>query len=129
ALITADMAHGYNREVFAVPGRIGDSWSQGCNQLIKSQKGLMLTSAADLIYMLGWDLPAPEVKPVQKELFITLDPDEQTVYSYLTDKGKSLLDDISLSCGFSISRTAALLFSLEMKKCIRPLPGKLYEII
>jgi len=129
ALITADMANGYNREVFAVPGRIDDPWSQGCNQLIKSQKAHMITSAADLIYILGWDLPDPEAKPVQKELFITLDPDEQTVYSYLSDKGKSHLDDISLSCGFSISRTAAILFSLEMKKSIRPLPGKLFEIV
>jgi DNA processing protein len=129
ALITADMAHGYNREVLAVPGRVDDPWSRGCNQLIKSQKASMLTSAADLIYLLGWDLPSPKPKPIQKELFINLDPLEQSIYSFLLDNGKNHLDDIALSCGMSVSRTAALLFSLEMKKCIRPLPGKLYEAV
>ncbi|MCX2718586.1 DNA-processing protein DprA [Poritiphilus sp. M415] len=129
ALITADMAHGYNREVFAVPGRVDDTWSQGCNQLIKMQKASMLTSAADLIYMLGWDLPAPKPEPVQKQLFISLDAKEQIVYSFLTKNGKNHLDEIALGCGLSVSITAALLFSLEMKKCVRPLPGKLYEAV
>ncbi len=129
ALITADMAHGYNREVFAVPGRIDDPWSQGCNRLIKSQKASMLTSAADLVYMLGWDIPSKQPKPIQKKLFINLDPNEQKVYSFLIDKGKNHLDDISLNCEISVSKTAAVLFSLEMKKCIRPLPGKLYEAV
>lgn len=129
ALITADMAHGYNREVFAVPGRVDDPWSQGCNQLIKQQKACMLTSAADLIYVLGWDLPRPEPKPVQKELFISLDPHEHCVYSFLTEKGKDHLDEIAFGCDLSVSKTAAILFSLEMKKCVRPLPGKLYEAL
>ena len=129
ALITADMAHGYNREVFAVPGRIDDPWSKGCNLLIKSQKAMMLTSAADLIYVLGWDLPAPKPKAVQKELFIALEPPEQKVYSFLADNGKNHLDEVALNCELSVSKAAAILFSLEMKKCIRPLPGKLYEAL
>ena len=129
ALITADMAHGYNREVFSVPGRVDDPWSQGCNQLIKTQKASILTSAADLVYLLGWDLPSERPKAVQKELFITLDPLEQEVYTFLMNNGKNHLDDIALGCELSVSRTATILFSLEMKKCIRPLPGKLYEAI
>ncbi|MDX1314540.1 MAG: hypothetical protein R3356_03485 [Eudoraea sp.] len=89
----------------------------------------MLTSAADLIYVLGWNLPLPKPQAVQKELFITLDPPEQAVYSFLIDNGKSHLDEIALNCELTVSRTAAILFSLEMKKCIRPLPGKLYEAV
>lgn len=128
ALITADMAHGYNRDVFAVPGRVGDYWSQGCNQLIKVQKAHMLSSAADLVYILGWELPAPKNKPAQKELFIDLNGEEQRIYSFLEARGKQLLDDIALNCDLSVSQTATLLFSMEMKGCIRPLPGKCYEI-
>ncbi len=127
-LITADMAHGYNRDVFAVPGRIGDPYSQGCNNLIKVQKAHMLTSVADLIYILGWELHPQNNKPRQQELFTTLDPSEQGIYSFLEANGKQLLDDIALSCSFPVSQTATLLFNMEMKGCIRSLPGKFYEI-
>ena len=66
---------------------------------------------------------------MQKELFISLEPPEQAVYSFLMKNGKNHLDDIALCCELSVSKTAAILFELEMKKCIRPLPGKLYEAI
>jgi DNA processing protein len=56
--------------VFAVPGRVTDKYSQGCNNLIKTQKNV-LTSAADLVYILNWDIQAKK-KPVQKQLFVTL---------------------------------------------------------
>ena len=51
SLITANIANDYNRDVFAVPGRTTDKYSQGCNTLIKTQKANLLSSAADLIYM------------------------------------------------------------------------------
>ena len=128
-LITADMAHSYNRDVFAVPGRIGDPYSQGCNHLIKVQKAHMLTSVADLVYILGWELDTKKNKPRQQELFTTLDSSEQRIYRFLEVNGKQLLDDIALSCSFPVSRTATLLFNMEMKGCIRSLPGKFYEIV
>lgn len=128
SLITANMANDYNRDVFAVPGRITDKYSQGCNNLIKTQKANVLTSAADLIYILNWDIEK-EAKPVQKQLFVTLDDDEQKVYDYLLKTGKELMDIIALHCDLPIYRLSGLLLNMELKGVIRPLPGKLFEAI
>ena len=135
SLITANMANDYNRDVFAVPGRTTDKYSQGCNNLIKTQKANLLTSAADLVYILNWDLEgiASESrngqKPVQKQLFVTLDEDEQKVYDYLLKNGKELMDVIALHCDFPIYRISGLLLNMELKGVVRPLPGKLFEAI
>jgi DNA processing protein len=128
SLITANMANDYNRDVFAVPGRITDKYSAGCNNLIKTQKANVLTSAADLVYILNWDVEK-ETKPVQKQLFVTLDDDEQKVYDYLLKTGKELMDIIALRCDFPIYRISGLLLNMELKGVIRPLPGKLFEAI
>jgi DNA processing protein len=128
SLITANMANDYNRDVFAVPGRVTDKYSQGCNNLIKTQKANVLTSAADLIYILNWDIKN-ETKPVQKQLFVSLDDDEQKVYDYLLKTGKELMDIIALHCDFPIYRISGLLLNMELKGVIRPLPGKLFEAI
>jgi len=128
SLITANMANGYNRDVFAVPGRTSDKYSLGCNNLIKTQKAQLLTGAADLIYNLNWDLEA-KVKPVQKQLFVTLDENEQKIYDYLQKNGKQLLDIIALECDFPIFKISGMLLNMELKGVIRPLPGKLFEAI
>ena len=128
SLITANMANEYNRDVFAVPGRTTDKYSAGCNNLIKTQKANVLTSAADLIYILNWDIKE-ENKAIQKQLFVSLDPDEQKIYDYLLKTGKELMDTIALECEFPIYRISALLLNMELKGVIRPLPGKLFEAI
>jgi DNA processing protein len=128
SLITANMANDYNRDVFAVPGRVTDKYSQGCNNLIKTQKANVLTSAADLVYILNWDIQK-ESKPVQKQLFVTLDDDEQKVYDYLLKTGKELMDIIALRCEFPIYKISGMLLNMELKGVIRPLPGKLFEAI
>jgi DNA processing protein len=128
SLITANMANDYNRDVFAVPGRTTDKYSQGCNNLIKTQKANLLSGAADLIYILNWDIEKKS-KPVQKQLFVSLDDDEQKVYDYLQKNGKELLDTIALRCDFPIYRISGLLLNMELKGVIRPLPGKLFEAI
>ena len=128
SLITATMANDYNRDVFAVPGRTSDKFSQGCNNLIKSQKANLLTSAADLVYILNWDIQK-EVKPIQKQLFVTLEPDEQIIYDFLLKKGKELLDIISLECNLPVYKISVILFNMEIKGVVRPLPGKLFEAI
>ncbi|MCF6139727.1 DNA-processing protein DprA [Flavobacterium sp. K77] len=128
SLITANMANDYNRDVFAVPGRVTDKYSQGCNNLIKTQKANVLTSAADLVYILNWDIQK-EVKPVQKQLFVELDPEEQKVYDYLLKKGKELMDIIALQCDLPIYKISGMLLNMELKGVIRPLPGKLFEAI
>jgi len=129
SLVTADIANSYNREVFAVPGRTKDKYSSGCNNLIKKQKAHMLTSAADLVYHLGWEIEKKENKPVQKQLFIELDDTEKSIYSYLQKDGKQLLDSISLECHIPVFKASSTLLNMEMKGIIRPLPGKLFEAI
>lgn len=128
SLITATLANDYNRDVFAVPGRTTDKYSQGCNILIKTQKANLLSSAADLIYMLNWDIKEQN-KPVQKQLFVSLNDEEQKVYDYLQKNGKELLDTIALRCDFPIYKISGLLLNMELKGLIRPLPGKLFEAI
>ncbi|PKA98347.1 DNA processing protein [Flavobacteriaceae bacterium MAR_2009_75] len=129
SLVTADIANSYNRDVFAVPGRSNDKYSSGCNNLIKQQRAHMLTSAADLVYLLNWDVSEKETKNVQKQLFVELDDTEKSIYTYLQKDGKQLLDSIALECRLPIFKTSSTLLNMEMKGVIRPLPGKLFEAI
>ncbi|KQB41286.1 DNA-processing protein DprA [Flavobacterium aquidurense] len=128
SLITANLANDYNRDVFAVPGRVSDKYSQGCNNLIKTQKANVLTSAADLVYILNWDIEN-KAKPVQKQLFVELEEEEQKLYDFLLKNGKELLDTIALKCDFPIYKISGMLLNMELKGVIRPLPGKLFEAI
>ncbi|MDF0714727.1 DNA-processing protein DprA [Muricauda sp. 334s03] len=130
SLVTADLAHGYHRDVFAVPGRATDKWSKGCNDLIKYQKAHLLTSAAELIYLLGWEIEEEKKeKMVQKQLFVELDETEQSIYSYLQLNGKQLLDTVALECNLPIFKVSSTLLNMEMKGVIRPLPGKMFEAV
>jgi DNA processing protein len=128
SMITANLANDYNRDVFAVPGRVGDYYSQGCNTLIKTQKANLLTGAADLIFNLNWDLKT-ETKPIQKQLFVELNSEEQKIYDFLIARGKEMLDIIALECDFPVFKISGILLNMELKGVIRPLPGKLYEAI
>tara|TARA_R110000744_G_scaffold231882_2_gene349981 strand:- start:278 stop:1396 length:1119 start_codon:yes stop_codon:yes gene_type:complete len=129
SLVTADIANSYNRDVFAVPGRTTDKYSLGCNNLIKQQKAHVMTSAADLIYLLDWEVEQKPNKIIQKQLFIELNDVEQGIYTYLQNNGKQLLDSIALDCKLPIFRTSSTLLNMEIKGVIRPLPGKLFEAI
>jgi DNA processing protein len=129
SLVTADIANSYNRDVFSVPGRAQDKYSVGCNNLIKQQKAHMLTSAADLVYLLNWDVEDKKSKPIQKQLFVELDEAEKAIYNYLQKEGKQLLDTIALDCQLPVFKASSTLLNMEMKGVIRPLPGKLFEAI
>lgn len=128
SLVTADIANSYNREVFAVPGRATDSQSVGCNNLIKTNQARVVTSAADIIYMLGWELEEKQKKVTQMPLFVDLNPEEETIIAFLKDKDKELLDVIAINCKMPTYKIANLLLQLEMKGVIRPLPGKLFQL-
>lgn len=128
SLITANLANDYNRDVFAVPGRTSDKLSLGCNNLIKTQKANLLTSAADLVYILNWDIEKT-TRAVQKKLFVTLENEEQKVYDYLLKSGKEILDIIALECDLPIYKISGILLNMELKGVVRPLPGKLFEAI
>ncbi len=129
SLITADIANSYNRDVFAVPGRITDAYSRGCNQLIKTNRAAVLTTVKDLAYILNWEKDNRAKKIIQKQLFIELSASEKEVYNYLLKEGKQQLDIIALHCNLPIYKIATLLLNLELKGVIKPLPGKIFEAI
>ncbi len=129
SLVTADIANSYSRDVFAVPGRTTDNYSKGCNDLIKRNKAAILTSAIDLIEMLNWNLEDKKLKPIQKQLFVELNETEQLVYDFLLKNGKEVLDMIAINCKLPIYQATTILFNLEMKGVVKPLPGKLFEAV
>ncbi|WP_100610435.1 DNA-processing protein DprA [Confluentibacter lentus] len=129
SLVTADIANSYNRDVFAVPGRTTDSQSIGCNNLIKHQKAHMLTTPFDVPYILNWKLEEDTKPSIQKQLFVELDGTEKVIYNYLKEKEKQLLDVIAIECQMPIFKAASVLLNMELKGVIRPLPGKLFEVI
>lgn len=128
SLVTADIANSYNREVFAVPGRPTDLQSVGCNNLVKQQKAHLLSTPMDVPYILNWSM---DQKPsaVQKQLFVELDGEEKKVYDYLKEHDKQLLDSIALACQLPIFKIAGILLNMELKGVVRPLPGKLFEVV
>ena len=127
ALVTADIANSYHRDVFAVPGKTSDYYSKGCNNLIKTNQAHLLTSADDIIKMLNWDVKEQPVAK-QTELFITLSEIEQKVYDYLLKNGKQLLDLIAVDCEIPVYKLSGLLIEMELKGIIKPLPGKMFEV-
>ncbi|WP_298340637.1 DNA-processing protein DprA [uncultured Algibacter sp.] len=129
SLVTADIAGSYNRDVFAVPGRVGDTQSIGCNNLIKHQKAHMMTTPLDVPYILNWQLEDDKKPAIQKQLFVELDATEKVIYNYLKENEKQQLDSIALNCDMPIFKVSGTLLNMELKGVIRPLPGKLFEVV
>ncbi|MDT0294758.1 DNA-processing protein DprA [Mesonia ostreae] len=127
SLVTADIANSYDREVFAVPGRVTDQLSRGCNNLIKTQQARLLSSVADLVYVLNWDIENKEKQ--QAQLFVDLSPQEELVLENLQKSGKAEMDEIAISCNMPTFKLNPILLSLELKGVVRPLPGKQFEVI
>lgn len=128
SLVTAEIANSYNREVFAVPGRITDTQSIGCNNLIKYQKAHVLSQPEDIPYILNWQLES-EKKPIQQQLFVELTTQEKVIFNYLKQNGKTVLDVIALKCEMPTYQVASSLLNMELKGVTRPLPGKQFEVI
>ncbi|MCC8426698.1 DNA-processing protein DprA [Mucilaginibacter sp. UR6-11] len=129
ALITAEIANSYNRDVFAFPGRVGDVYSEGCNFLIRNNKAALLTCAADLAYSLGWEKP-DDVKPAEQFLLpLDLSPDERTIFDVIQQHNAPLaIDDLTLKTNMPMSQLAMNLLNMEMQGFIRSLPGKMYRV-
>ena len=126
ALITADIANSYSRDVFAVPGRVGDKNSEGCNNLIRRNQAALVQSSVDIGYLMNWDKEVPKNEGKQVSLFLDLDKDEQEVMGILASKEKLNLDLIALQAKLSIPRIMQVLLQLELKGFVRTLPGNLY---
>jgi DNA processing protein len=128
SLITAEIANSYNRDVFAFPGRVDDVCSTGCNNLIRQHKAALIQSAADVIYLLGWEKTNTRNAPVQKQLFLELKPDEELVVNLLKEKKHLAIDDLCLLSKLPMSCVSALLLTLEFSGIIKSLPGKIYRL-
>ncbi len=128
ALITAEIANSYNRDVFAFPGRITDEYSVGCNEMIRRNKAALINSASHFIEMMGWEQEKLSKNP-QVKLFADLSTEEHQLLDILKSSETTHIDDLVYSSGFTQSKLAALLLSLEFKMVIKSLPGKVYKLI
>lgn len=127
SMITAELALGYNKDVFAVPGRIKDSKSEGCNYLIQSQKAQLISSAADIANQLCWNKNFV-AKPKQLQLFIELSEDEKNIYTLLQSKEKIHIDELVYLSNLNSSKVAGVLLNLEMQGIIKSMPGKMITL-
>ncbi len=128
SLITASIANSYNRDVFAFPGRIDDAYSVGCNNLIKQNKAALIQSAADVVYIMGWEQSKNNKASVQKKLFVELNPEEERVVTILREKESVNVDDICLFAQLPMSKISSLLLTLEFSGIVKSLPGKMYRL-
>ncbi len=125
ALITAEIANSYNKDVFAIPGNIGSIFSEGCNKLIKINKASLLMSVKDLEYIMNWNVGSE--KP-NTQLSLDLEPDEQAVLNVLQQKNiPIMIDELSAQTGLAQGLLASLLLTLEFKNAVISLPGKMYK--
>jgi DNA processing protein len=129
SIITAELANGYNKDVFAFPGRTTDTKSAGCNYLIKNNKASLLTGAQDVIDILGWEEKQRKPKNQQKELFIQLTAEEKIIVDMLKEKETVSIDELRIKSNLNSSVVAAALLNLELQNVVASLPGKMYKLI
>lgn len=130
SMITAELANGYNKDVFALPGRVTDNKSAGCNFLIRNNKAMLLTDAEEIIEIMGWEEKIQRSKVnTQKELFIELSKEEKLIVDILNEKESVHIDELNTKSGLSSSSAAAAILSLELQNVIISLPGKLYRLL
>ncbi len=127
ALVTADIANSYNRDVCAFPGRTGDTYSRGCNHLIKNNEATLIETLEDLELQMGWETKLEMPGVIQKQLFIELTDPEQKIVDCLR-KGEQMIDIICQQCEMPVSRASALLLGLEFRGLVASFPGKMYKL-
>ncbi len=128
SMITADLASTYNRELFALPGRIMDTKSSGCNQLIKENKANLFNGAADFLEWMGWQ-PKQVTPKKQRILIYEFTKEELLIADLLRDNQARSIDELYLKSGLSSSVFASAILSLELQNAIQSLPGKMYRLI
>ncbi|MDR1129927.1 MAG: DNA-processing protein DprA [Prevotellaceae bacterium] len=126
ALLTASIANSYSRDVMAFPGRVGDEHSQGCNNLIKSNRAALLESVEDLEYQMNWSTKS---KSVQKQIeFVNLTEPEQTIFNFLKNSESESVGDIVRETGISFPELSTFLLSMELAGIVTVLPGNRYSL-
>jgi len=128
SLITAELANSYNKDVFAIPGRLTDTKSDGCNHLIKTNKASLLTSATDLLEIMNWTESKKISKKKPPELFIELTDNEKIIFDLLQKQESIQIDQLHFKSGLSCGLVAEALLSLEMQGIILSIPGKVFKL-
>lgn len=131
ALITAEIANDYNRDVFAFPGRVDDEWSAGCNFLIKNNKASLIETAEDVLRFMNWEKQDTISKSIiQTSLFLDLSDEEQSIITVLRLKQDGIqLNELAILLEKPISKVSSLLLEMEFKGLVKCLPGNLYRIV
>lgn len=133
ALITAGLAVDYHRDCFAFPGRADDTYSSGCNALIRDNKAALILSAEDFIKAMSWDVsPAAHQAPeaIQRQLFLELSPEEELLVNTLRPHRDGMqINALVVEADIPINRASALLFGLEMKGVVKAAVGGVYRVI
>lgn len=125
SLITADLANQYNRDVYALPGKITDTWSKGCNRIIADNQAAIIDNVPNLLKFLGFESDIRKVEKQQLELFSGLNDDEKVIVHLLQNKILGI-DDLQYDSGIDVSKLAFLLLDLEFRNIVKCLPGKTY---
>lgn len=130
SLITAEIANSYCKDIFAIPGRMNDKYSQGCNKLISSHKADLFQSTEYFLQQMGWDDESTKKKksPRQQELFITLTSEEQAIVDSLTANESLHIDTLARELNTPAYSLFSILLDMEMKGIIKNLPGNLYSL-
>lgn len=129
ALITADIAASYSRDVMAFPGRVGDETSSGCNRLIKTNIAALIESAEDLEYALSWESNT-KAGTVQGSLFAVAEtPEEKTIMDILLVEKELNINLLALRCALPIGKVSATLLDLEFKGMIKSIPGGIFKLM
>lgn len=131
ALITAEVANDYNRDVFAFPGRVNDEWSAGCNALIKSNKASLIESAEDILRFMNWEKQNPaSPQTIQTTLFLDLSDEEQEIVSILRQHSDGIqVNELAIATAKPFSKISSLLLEMEFKGIVKCLPGGIYRIV
>ena len=131
-MITAGIAFDYGREVFALPGRVGDHFSEGCNNAIRENKAMLLTSVEDFVKTMGWEDDALRIeaqkKGIERQLFPDLSPEQQRIVDVLTKSNDLLLNQLSVKTGIPIGDITSILFQMEMMGVVKPMAGGNYHL-
>lgn len=128
SLVTANIAASYSRDVFALPGRVTDEFSKGCNRLIMNNQAAAITCAEDLLKAMRWESKQVPVNGKELELFPQLTAEQQAIADMLRKHGDMHINDIAGLAALPIYRLMAILVELDTKGVITTLPGCRYTL-
>lgn len=129
SISTATFANRYNRDVYALPGKISDKYSQGCNQLIYNNKAAAISTINDLLADLGFD-----GEPKTGTLFsdpkpeLQLSPTQKTIYEAIRSQPNINLDDLSETVGIPAFQLLPILLEMEISGVVRALSGRQFVV-